>query len=106
MIEARQFHYIVMIACFIWLIGFTSQALHFLMLGMIIFEDEDWEDAEGEGELVDVDIWQIPYIEYDWSDFRRSTANYAIKFNRNFIREIGCNFYDFDFKKYKIKKSE
>lgn len=105
MIEARQYHYVAMIACFIWLIGFPSQSLHFLMLGMIIFEEDDWEDAEGEGELVDVDIWQIPYIEYDWSDFRRSTLKYAKIFNCSFTREIGCNFYDFDFRKSKMMKS-
>jgi hypothetical protein len=38
------------------LFGFPAQALHFLMLGMIIFEEDESGDEEEGEELVDVDI--------------------------------------------------
>lgn len=81
-IEYRQYSYIFIISLFIWLLSFTTFALTFLMLGSIVFEEEEEYEIEYGGEL-DIDLYEIPWYEYNWMHYYDYTLYYSKYLNKS-----------------------
>jgi hypothetical protein len=55
MIELRQYCYIVIVGFILFLFNFPLTSFIFMAGGLMIFEEEDLDELEGEGEIAEMD---------------------------------------------------